>query len=60
MGTPPIFPYRNTGGEGDASLLTLFPKVLPPFSLLCPVVLRGVAEQYKGDTEGTIVAKERG
>ena len=28
--------------------------------LPCPVALRGVAEQYRGDTEETIVSEERG
>ena len=30
-------------------------KLLP-----CPVALRGIAEQHRGNTEETIVAKERG
>ena len=46
---------RSDGGvENNISSVCLY-----RFSLPCPVALRGVAEQYRGDTEGTIVSEER-
>lgn len=41
-------------------LSDLVSKGINPSPLPSPIALRGIAEQYKGDTEGTIIAKKRG
>ena len=48
---------QNTFGPHLQNLMKKECRKTPP--LPCPIVLRGIAEQYKGDTEETIVAEER-
>jgi hypothetical protein len=56
----PLYSLTGTQGERVMHLSDLVSKGINPSPLPSPIALRGIAEQYKGDTEGTIIAKKRG